>query len=218
MNDDDNLSDSDARAALRGELPALNRLATVATYRLVYFFTPRSPSLSDAEDMTQETLQRAFAKLGCGLFSAPEDSPAAALISWILGIGKFVRLEFFKKMKKEHVAFEEAAMLAENSLSSANEAEDNDPPSLLSQCVNGALDLLSEGDRLILRASHWWEMKDTEIAVQLEITHSAARKRLQLARKRFRELLEKDVRFQPRLPSGAGVRCNPIKPPTDAAA
>lgn len=221
------LFDNDAIAAIQGEHKALARLATAAGRVLRSRFMKFGMSEADAEDLAQETLVRAFKMLGEGKFEPRPGLPAAALMAWTLGIGRYVFLEHMAEVSamsgiqselkfqaEQHELGQQGAQ--EELLLRIGEPQEPDPEletaregscvildeSPVAIAIEEALEKLSPNDSMILRAVHFLNMKSAEIAAALKLSEPTVRKRLERARNRFRRLLEDDVRIRQRLPSG----------------
>lgn len=192
------LTNDEAIEAADGGEAALNRLAEAAGWQLLHMFLRAGLQKSDAEDLAQGALARAFGKLGAGVFQIPVQAPAASLMAWILQFGRWILLEHIREsMLTNRLQQELSWRMAQRDVT----AETNSCGSEVCQIIEDVMMELSADDHLVISASHLWSMKDSEIAIMLDVSPAAARKRLSRARTRLRELLEKDARFQPHLTS-----------------
>jgi RNA polymerase sigma factor (sigma-70 family) len=199
MTDETNLTNETVIAAVNGERSALDKLATIAGRRLLAFFIKHGVELSDAEDLSQDTLVRAFSKLAAGQFTLHTEAPAAAMVSWVLNFGRFVLLEHQRKASRVSSLHDELSYRSTHPELEPIPGSANNP---LAQAIKKAMRALPPDDALIIRASHIHELKDAEIAQAWDLPGDTVRKRLSRARARFRALLEQDARVRPHQKSG----------------
>ena len=135
-----------------------------------------------AEDFTQETFIRFFAKL-------PDYHYKGKTLNYLYTIAGNLCKDYLKKIKE--TLLEENELLEENQ-TEENQTEQNQMEQILNRVlIEQVLEQLPEKSREVLILYYFQELKLTEISDTLQIGLPLVKYRLQKARKQFRELLER---------------------------
>ncbi|MCR5808844.1 MAG: RNA polymerase sigma factor [Clostridiales bacterium] len=146
---------------LRENLPALER-----------FVKFRISNLQDAEDVIQETMEKAFLKFG----SLKDE---AAFKPWLIAIARNLCRDHYRNAAKNlEVPLE---TIPEPALTVGLHGRAEEPP------VSETLELLREEERRILTLFYLKGMPQSEIAKKLGIPVGTVKSRLHYAKKRFKE-------------------------------
>ena len=138
----------------------------------------------DAEDVFQEVCTLAYLR-----FSQLRDK--GAFQAWILAIARSQCAEYYrKKGKRQEVPLEE---MPEGALVYGRRGISVSSP------VEETMELLTEGDRELLRLAYWQELPQAEIAAKLGIPVGTVKSRLHAARAHFKAAYP----YPPRIPEGA---------------
>ncbi len=155
--------------------------------RLTRFFRSRVSSQADAEDLAQDVLLRAHR-------ARPHLRDEERVEAWLFRIAQNVLTDFYRKrarsvpdeLRQEPVPHEEPLVLAE-----------------LSRCIGPLLTQLSPSDRAALQAVDLGGMGQKAFAKEHGLSYSAAKSRVQRARRKLRDQLlrcfdvEVDARGRP---------------------
>lgn len=130
-----------------------------------------------AEDFTQETFIRFFAKL-------PDYHYKGKTLNYLYTIAGNLCKDYLKKTKE--------TLLEENELVEENQTEQNQMEQILNRVLTEqVLEQLPEKSREVLILYYFQELKLTEISDTLQIGLPLVKYRSQKARKQFRELIER---------------------------
>ena len=161
---------------------------------------------AEAEELTQDTYARAFARLG------QLRDPQAAL-AWLYRIATTVSLDRLRQRRPPTVTLDEAALSRE----AAEGASDRERQSSLldaleqsemSECVQGYLAALPDAYRIAILLHDAHGLSNPEIAELLGCSLATAKIRVHRARARLRETLEAACSFE--IDERGVLVCDPV--------
>ena len=135
----------------------------------------RCDNPADAQDLVAETFLVAWRRRG----ELPQGNEARL---WLFGTCRLLRMNQRRSIRRRGRLLERLRLTVRHS-SPVPDADGIGPE------VRAALASLDATDREVLLLAAWEELSAPEIAVVLEISPSAARKRLERARRRFRDVM-----------------------------
>ncbi|GAB3440149.1 hypothetical protein GCM10027517_14360 [Phycicoccus ginsengisoli] len=176
----------------------LEELAAAHGPRVLAYLARRTTPAEDAADVLQEVLTTAWRRIS----DAPDDPDHA--LAWLLAIARRTLANHRRGQARRHDAT--ARLRVELAGGPRPGAEDD----AAVDGVRGALLHLGPDDREVLALAYWHGLTGEQVAVVLGTTPASARKRLQRARERLRQVLDTGLAESPdgRVPeaTGTGVR------------
>jgi RNA polymerase sigma factor (sigma-70 family) len=160
--------------------PAEQRLETlVLTHgrRVLAYLARRTTPVEDAADVYQEVLTTVWRKL----HAVPDDHDHA--LAWLLAVARGALANHRRSQTRRLAATDRLA--SELSRSAAAGAETSEALDAVREALAG----LGADDREVLTLTYWDGLSAEQVAVVLDITAAAARKRLQRARERLSSVL-----------------------------
>lgn len=187
-------------------------------YRRLRDFARRrvsDPALAD--DLTQDALARALARMG-------DLRDPARVEAWLFRTLRNVIVDHYRKARPAssfaELGMDEAALAAPE--------DDHEPAAAAETCIGAMLDAMDGEDSAVLAAVYRDEESQHALARRLGIPASTARSRIQRARRRLQREIEACCRieldaagdvsdFEP-LDIARGARCGPVPPHESTAA
>ena len=140
-----------------------------------------------AEDITQDTFEKVQGSLD-------QLKDPAKLSAWIYRIAYNLCQDYFRQMQKE--IRKGRALAAHVQIQSAMPPDRKLEQHQMNQCVQDKVRLLPESLRSVLIMYDVMEFRQKEIAAILEITTGNVKTRLHRARRKLKDILERECRFE----------------------
>lgn len=167
------------RSTNRGSVPTFASVYDEEVWRVYGFFAYRLNSRSDAEDLTQQTFERALRSWG------RFDPARASMSTWLLTIARNLLIDHFRRDRSgTQVALEGADEDRLPAMEGVNPGLGLEPE------LEAALAGLNDREREILALRFGWELSGPEIAELLELSLANVQQIVSRTLRRLRSALD----------------------------